>query len=213
MPARSLELTALKKIPAEYKKEPGRIYDGPPSGLAACYGKAMDLRDSYHVILDIRSRYCSMDELKAWIQANHPEMDLAGTWSMTGGYNGHDVVVTDRNGNKLRVPNDMYRALETDHVNKQSFECPYSSWSLDLGYSDSSWLEPLLPGYVSDKEILELARLRIRYAQKSDPDGLAERLNEADCTGRPCPDIIGFLADGLSWARKNRTALYARLTD
>lgn len=210
MGRRSLELRILKKIPARYYKTD--VFDGDPAGLEQAYGDAAGLSDPYHIRARIRSRYCSMDQLKEYLVRNHPELDLSG-WSMTGGYNHQDVRVTDMGGAVLVVPLDIYETLKTDHINESVFECQELCWSIDLGYNDEDWLAPVLPCYLDKKVLAELALIRYEWARKSDPEARSERVGMAGYSGSLCPDVIGFLADGLAEAKSKRCAVYACIVE
>lgn len=207
-----LELRMLRKIPAKYYKT--EIFDGDPPGLERAYGAAADRKDPYHIRARIRSRYCSMDELKKYLLEHYENLDLS-SWSMSGGYGHRDVRVSTGDGQSITVPYELYETLQTDHIDEAVFECQELCWSLDLAgsYSDASWLEPILPCYIDRNVILETARMRIEYARRSDPEDRNERIGMAGWSGSMAPDVIGFLADGLAEAKSKRHALYACLVD
>ena len=212
MGARSLELRMLRKIPAKYHKT--EIFDGDPPGLERAYGDAAELSDPYHIKAKVRSSYCTMDQLKAYLLENHKDLDLS-SWSMSGGYAGHDVRVTDAAGRCLAIPYETYESLQTEHVDEAVFECQELSWSIDLDfyYSDASWLEPVLPCYLDKKVLMELANMRYEYARRSSPGDRAERIDMAGYSGTARPDVLGFLADGLAEAKSKRRALYACMVE
>lgn len=207
----SLELRMLRRIPAKYKKP--AVFDGDPAGLEPAYGEAARIEDPWHIKLKVRSAYCSMDEFKAWLQKEHPGAVLEPSWSMTGGYYGYDVKVTDHNGDKITVPYGTYQSLKTPHVDAKVFERRELCWSLDLDYRDAPWLEPLFPAYIDEAFLARLAKMRYEFARKSDPADRTDRISEAGWSGRVSPDILGFLADGLAESKSKRCALYACLVD
>lgn len=212
MGTRSLELRMLRKIPAKYYKTD--IFDGDPPGLERAYGAAAGMSDEYHLKAKIRSSYCSMDELKAYLLENYKNLDLS-SWSMSGGYNGQDVRVNDAIGQTVIVRYGIYESLESEHVDEAVFEYQELSWSIDLDpcRGDASWLEPVLPCYLDKKVLMELADIRYEHARKSSPEDRAERIDMAGWSGTTGPDVIGFLADGLAEAKSKRRALYACLVE
>ena len=194
----ALELKMLKRIPARYRKRD--IWDGDPPGLEQSYGDICKISDPWHLQTKIRTEYCSMDELKAYLEDAHPELVLSPAWSMTGGYGGSDVTVTDAAGTKIRIPYGDYKKLET-------------CWGLDLGIHDQDWLSPILPAYVDTDLIKKAAAMRIEFARKSTPDERGDRISESGYASLMSPDVIGFLADGLAEAKHKRCALHASLVD
>lgn len=212
MGTRSLELRMLRKIPAKYYKTD--IFDGDPPGLERAYGAAADMSDDYHIRAKIRSGYCSMDELKAYLLENYKNLDLS-SWSMSGGYGGQDVRVNDAIGQTVVIRYEIYKSLETEHIDEAVFECQDLSWSIDLDfyYGDASWLEPVLPCYLDKRTLMELTDIRYEYARKSSPEDRSERIGMAGYSGTMHPDVIGFLADGLAEAKSKQRALYACLVE
>lgn len=207
----ALELKMLKRIPARYKSR--GVWDGDPPGLERSYGDICRISDPWHLRAKIRTEYCSMDELKAYLEDTHPELVLSPAWSMTGGCGGSDVTVTDAAGTKIRIPYGDYKKLETCHVDERVFECLELCWGLDLGIHDQDWLSPILPAYVDTDLIKKAAAMRIEFARKSTPDERGDRISESGYTSRMSPDVIGFLADGLAEAKHKRCALHASLVD
>lgn len=205
-----LELRILKKIPAKYLG--GKIFDDDPPGLERAYGAAAALRDPWHAELQVRSRYCTMGELKETLAAEYPEADFS-SWSASGGTDGQDVSVWTVNGMRIRVPYERYEAMKTEHVDAVVFECQAQAWSLDLPSGDRDWLETLLPRYIDPHVIPDLARMRYEYARKSDPEARAERISLSGWSGTQAPDVIGFISDGLAESRAVRCALYACVVD
>lgn len=208
----ALELRMLKRIPARYKKR--EIWDGDPPGLEPAYGEITNPCDNWHLQAKIRSQYCSMDELKAYLKEACPELVLSPSWSMTGGISpGSDVIVTDACGTRHLVPCAEYEKLKTWHVDERVFEMLELSWSLDLGIHDQDWLAPLLPDYVDISLLRKLVAMRVEFAKKSSPEDRGDRISEAGYTGLTAPDVVGFLADAMAEASSKRCEIYACLVD
>lgn len=208
----ALELKMLKRIPARYK--PGKIWDGDPPGLEPSYGDICKNSDPWHYRAKIRTKYCSMAELKEYLASVHPELVLSPSWSMTGGsIAGTDVKVTDAAGTGLVIPYEDYEKLMTWHVDERVYESLQLCWGLDLGIRDQDWLMPLLPAYVSADLVKKAAAMRIEFARKSSPEERGDRISEAGYASLMSPDVIGFLADGLAEAKSRRCALHAALID
>lgn len=213
MGVKQLELKLLKPIPAKIKKTAKtRVYDQEPAGLERAYGDAMKHPDDWHVELKVRSRYCSMDELKNWLMANDPTLDLS-VWSMSCGTQPGQPVQISAQDRYIEIPWPQYENLKTDHIDPIMFERPVQAWSIDLNPGDASWLSPVLPAYIQIDTLMKLVRMRMEYARKSAPDTRGGRISMAGYSGAMPPDIIGFLADGWAEARYTRSALYARIVE
>lgn len=208
---KSLELKLLKKIPSKYYAQPNRVWSEDPPGLTREWNSGHWADDAYHVKLRIASRYCSMDQLKTYLQTLMPYESFR-EWSMTGGDNNRDVVVTIH-GETIVIPYDIYDHLKTEHVDERIFIMEDEAWSIELPYGEHAWLEPVLPCYMDLKTIKKLAELRYGFARTSSFDDLTQRISDAGFSGVMSPDVTGFLSDGLAWARKRRRALYASLAD
>lgn len=215
MSRNSLELRMLARVPAKFRNDPDREWPCGQDGLDQVYGPAPEKPDDWHAVLKIRSRYWTMDDIKAYIRDNRPEgpsLDFS-SWSMTGGYGGRDIIASFQDGAQVRVTESEYDALATEHVDGRLFENLRESWSLDLPYGHEEWLAPLLPCYITEALLRKLPEMRLAFARKSDPGDLIDRISDAGRYGCQEPDVLGFLSDGLVHAKKNRCALWACLVD
>lgn len=214
MGAYSLELRMLKKIPAKITRLDQPL-DSDPAGLDRVYSEPPKRPDDYHIELDVRSRYWTMDDVKKYILETHPEIRSDfNTWSLTGGYHGRPIVASlpeEIHAGTITIPPEIYETLMSEHVNKTLFENVAESWCLDLPRGQEAWLEPLLPCYVSEDMLGKLPILRLAFARKSEPEDLMDRICDAGHTNRQEPDVLGFLSDALAHARKSRCALWACL--
>lgn len=209
----SLELQTLRRIPKKYRKDPDKVWPEQPAGLDRAYNDAAKLEDAWHVKLITLERYCSMDELKTWLHENHPDLVLSPSWSMTGGTYGSDVRVTDYTGRTITIPNGIYENLKTDHADASVYEIVEDAWSVDLGYNQLEWLNKILPCYVDARVLKKLLDGRVKLARESDTGGLQDRISDTGYTGNFGPDVIGALADGMEYAKRNGCVLRARIVD
>lgn len=206
-----LELRLLKKIPARILKNSDITWDGNPDGVEMAYGPVPGKPDPWHVTLGVRSRYWTMDDIKRYIQETRPEgpyLDFT-TWSATGGYNRQDVTASFPDGTSIRLSYDECQALAQDHVDARVFENMKEAWSLELPYGHESWIEPLLPAYVTEALLKKLPALRYEFARRTGQDELTDRISYTGRYGRQDPDVLGFLSDALAYAKRTRCALWA----
>lgn len=202
----------LRRIPVKYRQLGTITADKLPESLDRIYGPTPEEDDSYHVTIDIRSIYWTMDDIKKHIMASHPGLDLS-TWSMTGGYGGQPIVAKFNDGTVVKIPEDIYDTFASEHVDAVRFEDVPNSWSIELPYGEHEWLEPILPCYVNEKLLASLYKYRLAFARKSDPQDLLDRMSGTEYENGIEPDILGFLSDGLALAKCNRCALWACLVE
>lgn len=200
----------LRRIPAKHRRLGDIFVDQLPKSLDSICGPAPDKDDDYHVTINIRSVYWTMDDIKNYIKASNPDLDFS-TWSMTGGHGGRPITASFNDGTVVEIPEYVYDAMASEHVNANRFEDVQDSWSIELPYGNHIWLEPILPCYVNAKMLASLYKYRLAFARKSDHQDLLDRISDAGYENHMEPDILGFLADGFAYAKNNRCALWACL--
>ena len=101
-----------------------------------------------------------MDELKNWLMANDPTLDLS-VWSMSCGTQPGQPVQISAQDRYIEIPWPQYENLKTDHIDPIMFERPVQAWSIDLNPGDASWLSPVLPAYIQIDTLMKLHIMRI----------------------------------------------------
>lgn len=203
----SLEVQLFKRIPAKYRANPDKIWPAIPE----IFTRATDpdpFADPWHVQLKSTSRYCSMDELKRYLSLTRPDLDLSGSWSMSGGYDLFSDIIVTTGGKSITIPAGEYNALKSDHVVSDWYVIQQAAWSMDGLYRDYDWLKPWLPCYIKKEQLQNLLDARIAHAAKPE-NQVFEKLDD-DYDRK---DVLGFLADACAAARISKCGLRAYLTD
>lgn len=203
---KELEIRILKKIPDKYT--PGQVLDEIP--LDFCYGHEPFADDPYHIRLYRRSHYASMDDIKKFILAKHPEYDMH-TWSMRGGCmdgpvrcSGCDWVLT--------ISEEEMEGIKTEHIDEGLYEWCIGRFILELPYAVYDWMNIIQPFKVTKKAVRDMSKHQMEWFAKCTRHELEDMVEGPVYNGLDC-DVPGFLAAAMFYAKKMRGTAFARIVD
>lgn len=177
----SIEL--LRSIP-ESKLKPGTLMQGSSVPYDTCW-QACCKPDAWHVPVKVASKYASMEDVKAYVEAKVGEK--LGNWSYSRMGLG-EVTVRYGEGRTMRIPAAEMEAIEREHVDDYLATDPCGTWSLDCLRDE--WPVKFRNGPVRvDAEALETIReAEVARLAAMDVGGLRDQLDCLDiqsmCGGR-----------------------------
>lgn len=208
---RELEVRLLKKIPKRFV--PGMIVDSKTlesMPLEDSYGHDCFAGDPYHVELKHRSRYASMDEVKAFILSRHPDWPM-GTWSMRGMWMNGPVKCSGE-GWEITITEEEMESIKTEHIDSGLYELCVAKFALELPYAVTDWLDDMEPFRLTAVSLRELMKKQAdRFAGFTDEE-LEYLVDEPEYNGLNC-DVCGFLTAAMALAKARKCAAFVRITD
>ena len=208
MSCMELEARVLGKVPAKFRED--RIYGSEElAGLERVWDGFR--ADDYHAEVKVRSRYCSTDELRAYVASEYPGLARFPAWCVRPKQDGG--VEVSIGAHVIHIPVDLYRSLATEHVDAAVYENFREGWTLDLDDFSVSWIKRFLPAYLDAGLIRRMAGSRMTASRALSKDRLADRISEyghSGMTGRT--DVMGFLCDCLAY-RPRGTAILLRILE
>lgn len=117
----------LRPIPAG-KLAPGAVVDGMEPPYGTCWQGGCK-PDAWHVPVKVRSRYASMERIKAYVLSKRPDMDTS-SWSYSRTGCG-EVCVRWGDGEVLRIKPDEMAAIETEHLDDYLATDTYGEWRIE----------------------------------------------------------------------------------